>query len=97
MCICVCEGVRMKTAGVMFIFSLTVCAAQKQKITQRPEWDEGQKEHLLENFKDFVYFHFFGRFSTFSLPHFRGEYCKYQDNNNKTLDIKVATGKVKVF
>ncbi|KAM7370361.1 hypothetical protein PAMP_009916 [Pampus punctatissimus] len=30
----------MKTAGVLFIFSLTLCAAQKQKIIQRPEtWD----------------------------------------------------------
>ncbi|CAK6965024.1 uncharacterized protein LOC104936237 isoform X1 [Scomber scombrus] len=29
----------MKTAGVVFIFSLTLCAAQKQKITKRPELD----------------------------------------------------------
>ncbi|KAM7381116.1 hypothetical protein PAMA_012108 [Pampus argenteus] len=30
----------MKTAGLLLIFSLTLCAAQKQKIIQRPEsWD----------------------------------------------------------
>lgn len=42
-CVCVClcpdAGLRMQPAGVLFILSVTLSAAQKQKTTQKAEWD----------------------------------------------------------